>query len=275
MTRVISQQLSERWRQSVVVDNRAGAVGAISFDLAVRAAPDGYTLVIGQGQNITAMLLKTIPVDIPNALVPVVHTSNLPFLLVVTPSLPVTSVKELLEHARQKPLVYASSGTGSVVHLGMELLKSMTGIEMTHVPYKGSGLSMVDLMAGRVQLAITNSLTAGPLAKSGRIRALAVTGARRAQAFPDLPTVSEAGVSGYELTAWYGLFAPLKTPEWIVEKVNRDVTAVMGNAEMKAKLAADGVEPAPANTPAEFGRFVARDVARWDTFLKNTRLKLD
>ena len=275
MTRLVSQQLSERWRQPVVVDNRPGAVGAISFDLAVRAAPDGYTLVIGQGQNVTAMLLKTISVDIPNALAPVVHMSNLPFLLVVTPSLPVTSVKELLVYAKQKPLIYASSGTGSVVHLGMELLKSMVRIDMTHVPYKGSGLSMVDLMGGRVHLAITNSLTATPLVKSGKIRALAVTGGRRAQAFPELPTVSEAGVPGYDLTAWYGLFAPLKTPASVVQTVNREVLAVMGSAEMKAKLAADGVEPAPANTPGEFGRFVAREVAMWDKFLKSTPIKLD
>lgn len=275
ITRLVSQQLSERWRQPVVVDNRPGAVGAISFDLALRAAPDGHTLVIGQGQNVTAMLLKKIAVDIPNALTPVVHMSNLPFLLVVTPALPVTSVKELLVHAKQKPLVYASSGTGSVVHLGMELLKSMVGIEMMHVPYKGSGLSMVDLMAGRVHLAITNSLTATPLVKSGRIRALAVTSSRRAQAFPALPTVSEAGVAGYELTAWYGLFAPLKTPASIVRTVNRDVMAAVATPAVKAELAARGVEPAPPNTPAEFGRFVLREVATWDKFLKSMRFKLE
>ncbi len=275
ITRLLAQQLTERWREPVVVDNRPGAVGAISFELAGRAAPDGHTLVIGQGQSVTAMLLKTIAVDIPNALTPVVHMSNLPFLLVVNPALPVTSVKELVAYAKQKPLLYASSGTGSVVHLGMELFKSMGGIEMTHVPYKGSGLSMVDLMAGCVQLAITNSLTATPLVKSGKIRALAVTGARRARAFPDLPTVSEAGISGYELTAWYGLFAPLKTPAAVVQTINREVASVMDSADMKAKLAADGVEAAPPNTPAEFGRFVARDVAMWEKFLKNTRISLD
>ena len=172
MTRAVTQKLSERLGQSVVADNRAGAAGGIALETLSHATPDGYTIGTLSAQNVTGMLLKTVPVDIPNVLAPVALMISQPYLLVVTPSLPASSVKELIALAKQKPLVYASSGVGTVVHLGMEMLKSMTDIDMTHVPYKGSGLSMIDLMSGRVHLAITNTLTATPLVRSGRIRAL-------------------------------------------------------------------------------------------------------
>src|SRR5688572_10322739 len=244
MTRAVTQKLSERLGQSVVADNRAGAAGGIALETLSHATPDGYTIGTLSAQNVTGMLLKTVPVDIPKVLAPVALMISQPYLLVVTPSLPASSVKELVALAKQKPLVYASSGVGTVVHFGMEMLKSMTDMDMTHVPYKGSGLSMIDLMSGRVHLAITNTLTATPLVRSGRIRALAVTSSRRSQVMPELPTVAESGVPGYELRGWYGLVAPKKTSRELVLTLNRAVAAVMTTPEVTERLAADGAEAA-------------------------------
>ena len=273
--RVVALKLGERWNRSVVIDNRAGALGAISLDITAQAAPDGYTWTTLSGQNLTGMLLKTVQVDIPKAFTPVVRMVVLPYLLVVTPSLPVTSVKELIALAKAKPLVYASSGTGSVVHLGMEMFKSMAGVPMTHIPYKGSGQSMVDVIGGRVQLAITNSLTATPLVRSGKLRALAVTSARRSASFADLPTVAEAGVPGFELTSWYGVFAPAKTPMPIVRLINRDITDIMNTPEMKEKLTADAAEPPPRHTPEAFQKEIAREVEVWDKFIKTSGFRIE
>ena len=275
MTRAVTQKLSERLGQSVIADNRAGAAGAIALETLQHAAPDGYTIGTLSAQNVTAMLLKTIPVDIPNAFSPIALMISQPYLLVATPSLPVGSVRELIAYAKAKPLAYASSGVGSVVHLGMEMFKSMAGVEMTHVPYKGSGLSMVDLMGGRVQLAITNTLTATPLVRSGKIKGLAVTSPQRTQAMPELPTVAESGLPGYELRSWYGLVAPKRTPPALVQTLNRTVASVMTLPDVKERLAADGAEPAPAHPPEQFASLIASEIKRWDAFLKTTKLKLD
>jgi tripartite-type tricarboxylate transporter receptor subunit TctC len=252
----------------VVVDNRAGAGGAISLQLAAQAVPDGYTLASLPAQSVTAMLLKTVTTDIPRELEPIVLMMTQPYLLVITPSLPVGSVKELIAYAKAKPLVYASSGIGTVVHLGMELFKHMADVDMTHVPYKGSGLSMVDVMSGRVQLAITNTLTATPLVRSGRLRALAVTSSQRVQSFPELPTIAESGLPGYELRSWYGLVAPKGTPPAVILFLNREVSQMMNAPEVKEKLAADGAEAAPANTPAQFRSVIAGEIARWEKVVK-------
>jgi tripartite-type tricarboxylate transporter receptor subunit TctC len=273
MMRGVAQKLGERLGQSVVVDNRAGAAGAISLQLAAQAAPDGYTLATLSAQNVTAMLLGTVTTDIPKALTPVAQMVSQPYLMVATPSLPANSVKELIALARAKPLVYASSGVGTVVHLGMELFKSMAGVEMTHIPYKGSGLSMIDVMSGRVQLAITNTLTAAPLVRSGKLKALAITSPQRVQALPELPTVAESGVPGYELRSWYGLLAPNKTPAPIVLMLNREVGALMNSPEVKERLAADGAEAAPANTPAQFRDLINSEIVRWGKIIKSLGLK--
>ena len=269
MMRAIAQKLSERLGQSVVVDNRAGAAGAISLQLAAQAAPDGYTLATLSAQNVTAMLLGTVTTNIPKALTPVALMISQPYLMVATPSLPANSVRELISLARAKPLVYASSGVGTVVHLGMELFNSMAGVEMTHIPYKGSGLSMIDVMSGRVQLAITNTLTAAPLVRSGKLKALAITSAQRVQVLPELPTVAEAGVPGYELRSWYGLLAPNKTQVSLVLMLNREVGALMNTPEVKERLAADGAEAAAANTPAQFRDLIHTEIARWGKIIKN------
>ncbi len=268
MMRAVAQKLTERMGQSVIVDNRPGATGAISLQLATQALPDGHTLATLSAQNVTAMLLGTVTTDIRKELTAVVLMISQPYLMVVTPSLPANSVKELIALARAKPLAYASSGTGSVVHLGMELFKSMAGVEMTHIPYKGSGLSMVDVMSGRVQLAITNVLTATPLVRGGKLKALAITSDRRVQAFADLPTVAEAGVPGYELRSWYGLLAPNRTPASLLAYLNREVSETMNAPEVKEKLAGDGAEAAAPNTPAQFRDVIAREIAKWDKLIK-------
>ena len=273
MTRPIAQKLSERWGQSVVVDNRSGAAGAISVHTVAQAVPDGYTLSVLAAQSVTAMLLKTVATDIPRELEPVVLMITQPYLLVITPSLPVNSVKELVALAKSRPLVYASSGTGTIVHLGMELFKSMAGIDMTHIPYKGSGLSMVDVMSGRVQLAITNTLTATPLVRSGRLRALAVTSAQRVHAFPDLPTIAEGALPGYELRSWYGLVAPKGMHPALVQFLNREVSLAMNVPEVKERLAGDGAEAAGPNTPAQFRAVIAGEVARWEKVVKKLDLR--
>ena len=194
-----------------------------------------------------------------------------PYLMVATPSLPAASVKELIALAKAKPLVYASSGVGSVVHLGMELFKSMAAVEMTHVPYKGSGLSMIDLMGGRVHLALTNTLTATPLVRSGKLKALAITSPQRAQAMPDVPTVAET-VPGYDLRSWYGLLAPNGTPAALVLAINREVSGVVNAPEMKDRLAADGAEAAPPNTPMQFRDLILAETSRWSKIINNLGL---
>lgn len=272
MTRAVSARLSERLGQSVVVDNRAGASGAISLQIGAQAAPDGYTLVTLSAQNVTAMLLGTVTTNIPQDLAAVVMMLSQPYLLVATPSLPVNNVRELVALAKAKPLVYASSGTGTVVHLGMELLSSMAGIEMTHVPYKGSGLSMIDVMGGRVHLSITNTLTASPLVRSGKLKGLAITSPQRVQALPDLPTVAESGVPGYDLRSWYGLLAPRGTPASIVQRLNSEVIAVVNSPEMKARLAADGAEAAASNSPAQFRELIVTEAKRWGVIIKRLGL---
>jgi len=274
MMRAVAQKMGERLGQSVIVDNRPGATGGISLQLAAQALPDGYTLATLSAQNVTAMLLGTVTTNIQKELTAIVLMISQPYLLIATPTLPASSVKELIALAKAKPLVYASSGTGSVVHLGMELFKSMAGVEMTHVPYKGSGQSMIDVMSGRVQLAITNVLTATPLVRGGKLKALAITSDRRVQAFPDLPTIAEAGVPGYELRSWYGLLAPNRTPAPLLAHLNREVSATMNAPEVKDKLAADGAEAEAPNTPAQFRDVIAREIAKWDKLIKAGVIKL-
>jgi tripartite-type tricarboxylate transporter receptor subunit TctC len=218
------------------------------------------------------MLLGTVSTDISKELAPVCMLLSQPYMLVANPTLEANTVKELISLAKSKPLVYASSGVGTVVHLGMELFKAMAAVEMTHVPYKGSGLSMIDLMGGRVQLSITNTLTAGPLVRSGKLKALAITSPQRVQALPDLPTVAESGVPGYDLRSWYGFLAPKGTPIPIINAINRESIAVVNAPEMKARLAAEGADAAAPNSPEQFRGFIDAETARWGKIIKNLGL---
>jgi tripartite-type tricarboxylate transporter receptor subunit TctC len=275
MMRLAAARVGEKWNRSVVIDNRAGALGAIAIDIAAQAAPDGYTLLMLSAQNVAGMVSKPGSIDIAKTFTPVVQMVTLPYLMVVTPSLPVNSVKELIALAKAKPLVYASSGAGSVVHLAMELFKSRAGVQITHIPYKGSGQSMVDVMGGRVQLAITNALTASPLVRTGKLRALAITTALRATAFPDLPSIAEAGLPGFDICSWNGIFAPAKTPDSIIQIINRDVLAVTTTAEMKDKIAADAAEIAPPNTPKEFRALLTREIQMWEKIIRGSGIRIE
>ncbi|MBI3067659.1 MAG: tripartite tricarboxylate transporter substrate binding protein [Betaproteobacteria bacterium] len=275
LIRRVTPRLGERLGTYVVVDNRPGAVGAIAVDLASQATADGYTVLMINGQSITGMLLKQIKVDIPKAFIPIVRLSAQAYLVIANTALPAGTIKELIVLAKAKPgaLTYASSGVGGQVHLGMELLNFMAGTQMLHVPYRGSSQVVTEVMAGRVQLAITNVLTAGPLVRSGRLKALAVTALQRIPVFPGAPTVADSGLP--ELTNWHGLFAPSGTPQAIVNKLNAAVGDVMNSSDVKREFVALGVEAAPPHAPGEFRELIAREVAKWDTFLKKTPIKFE
>ncbi len=275
MMRLAAAKLSEKWNRSVVIDNRAGALGSVAIEIAANAAPDGYTLLTLSAQNIAGMAAKRAPMDLAQAFIPTVQMVTLPYLLVVTPTLPVNNVKELIALAKAKPLIYASSGAGSVVHLAMELFKAAAGVEMTHIPYKGSGQYLVDVMGGRVQLSFTNALTAAPMVRIGKLRALAISTARRAQAFPDLPTVAESGLPGFDVGSWNGVFAPAKTPDAIIHIINRDVAAATNTPEMKEKISADAAEIAPPNTPAQFRSLVVREIQMWEKIVRTSGIRIE
>jgi len=275
LIRLAAQRLAPRWRHNIVVDNRPGAGGSIAFDVASRANPDGYTIIIGNSQNLTSFAARTSLVDITTALRPIVRMSTLPFLLVITPSLPAGSVKELVALARSKPLAFASSGNGTITHLGMEMFSSRAKIAMTHVPYKGSGQSMIDLIGGQVHLAMTNTLTSMPLVKSGKLRTLGVTSSQRLESAPQIPTLAESGLPGFELIAWYGLFGPLGTPQPVLAKINADVTDLFQTPEMRERLAASGSEPAAKNSPAQFKKLLDQELGGWERLIKSQAIRFE
>lgn len=275
LIRLVAQRLGTQWGHNIVVDNRPGAGGSIAFDVASRANPDGYTLIIGNSQNLTSFAARTSPVNIATALAPIARMSTLPFLLVVNPSLPAASVKELVALARSRPLAFASSGNGTITHLGMEMFKSRAGITMTHVPYKGSGQSMIDLMGGQVQLALTNTLTSMPLVNSGKLRTLGVTSSERLESAAHIPTIAESGLPGFELIAWYGLFGPLRMPQPVVTKINDDVSRLFQTAEMKERLAASGSEPAAKISPAQFKKLLDKELGEWERLIKSQGIRIE
>ena len=267
LARFVSPGLSERFGKPVVVENRAGGGGHIGSEAVAKSPPDGYTLLTaGIPQAIGMSLYKKLGYDLARDLAPVTQGATFPSIIVVHPSLPVKSMKELLAFAKARSgqLNYGAN-TGSPNHLGMELL----GVKLTHVPYKGAGPVVTDLIAGHIQLASLGFPPALPHVRSGRLRALAVTGARRSAQLPELPTVSESGVPGYDVTSWYGVFAPAGTPKDIIAKLNTEIAAVLKSPDITARLIALGAEVA-TTTPEEFGRIVRDDVAKWAKVVKAT-----
>lgn len=265
LTRLLTPALSERLGQQVIVDNRPGAGSIIGNDLAAKSAPDGYTLLMGISTlAILPATKKKLPYDALKDLAPVTQVIAAPNILVVHPSLPVKSVKELIAFARKRPneINYASAGSGTNPHLSMELFLTMANVKMVHIPYKGLGPAIVDLLAGHVVTATTTMLSGLPHVRSGRLRGLATTGATRSGALPQLPTVAEAGVPGYEATQWYGLFAPAGTPREVIAKLHEAMTAVLRSPAVSQKLAADGAD-AVANTPVEFARVLRAETEKW------------
>ncbi len=274
--RMVALQLSERLGQQVVVDNRAGAGGTIGTDAASQAAPDGYTLLaISLAHAVNPWLYKT-RYDSIKSFAPVAIFATGPNVLVVHPDLPVNSVQDLLKLAKERPgkLLYATAGVGSFQHLGAELFKLMAKIDTVHVPYKGGGPAMVDLMGGHVHYQLGSLIQTTPHFRSGKLKALATGGAKRNPILPDLPTVSEAGVPGYESNNWWGIVAPAGTPQAVIDRLNKAVAEVLNSEQLKKAFAAEGATILQM-TPAEFGKFIAEETAKWGRVVKEANIKLD
>jgi tripartite-type tricarboxylate transporter receptor subunit TctC len=273
--RVMAPKLGEYLGQQVVVENRAGAGTMIGGELVARAAPDGYTLLMGISTlAINPAMYKKVPYDALKDFAPISQAVSLPNILVVHPSLPAKTVKELIAFSRARPgqIQFASAGVGTNPHLAAELFLSMAGLKMLHIPYKGSGAGIIDVIAGHVSVMTPSILTGLPHAKAGRLRALGVTSARRAGGAPDIPTIAEAGVPGYEAVQWFGILAPAGTPRAIVDRVHRDAVRVLQNPETKERLIADGADPV-GSTPEQFAAFIRAETAKWAKVVKAIGIK--
>jgi tripartite-type tricarboxylate transporter receptor subunit TctC len=263
--RILAPKLTERLGQQVVVENRAGAGTMIGTEVVAKSPPDGYTLLMGLSTlAINPAMYKKVPYDAVRDFAPISQVISAPNMLVVHPSVPARTVKELIAFGRTRPgqLNYASAGHGTNPHLSMELFLSMTGLKMVHIPYKGLAPGIVDLLAGHVSLATATMLTGLPHVKSGRLRCLGTTGAKRAAVLPDQPTVAEAGVPGYEASQWYGVLAPAQTPKEIVTRLHTEIIRILQAPDMREKLAADGTDPV-GNSPDEFARYIKSELTKW------------
>ena len=275
--RVIAQELSKRLGQQVIVDNKPGAGATIGTDVVAKASPDGYTLLLASQTNaISATLYPKLSYDPIDDFAPISLIGREPGVLVVHPSLPVKTFQEFVAYVKERPgrIDYASSGNGSGQHLFVALLASMTGMKMNHVPYRGSGQATADLLGGQVQVSIPG--TAGMVGhiKAGKLRALAVTGAKRSPQLPDVPTVMESGVPGYEAYVWMGLLAPKGTPAPIIDKLFRELTQVLATSEVKTYMASAGIEIV-GSTPPEFGAFFRSEKELWARVIRETGAKID
>lgn len=274
VARPLAQQLAQTLGTSVVVENRPGAGSVIGTDLVAKAAPDGYTLLAVAASVTMSPSLYKLPFDPLRDLAPISQLTSLPNILVVHPSMPIKSVKELIAFVKARPgqLNFGSSGIATGTHLSMELLMNMTGMKMVHIPYKGGSLNVNALIGGETQVNFSTISTALPHVKTGRLRALAVSTAKRAAAAPDVPTVAEAGVKGYEYSSWIGLLAPAKTPQAIIAKLNAESIKAMQAPEMKAIMAVEASEPV-GSTPDEFDAVMKTEVARWMKVVKAAGIK--
>jgi tripartite-type tricarboxylate transporter receptor subunit TctC len=277
LARLISQKLGPALGTTVIIDNRPGAGGNIGSELVARAAPDGYTIMGGtiSSHSINASLYK-LPYDPLKSFAPITLIGTNANVLVVNPASPFQSVKELIAAARAKPasLSFASAGNGTSQHLSAELFKTMTGIDMVHIPYKGSAPAIQDVIGGQVPLMFDTTVVAGPFIQSGKVRALAVTSSKRVASMPDVPTMAEAGVPGYEVVSWQAMFAPAGTPPAIVQRLQTEVAAILKQPDVQERLAKLGVEPS-GMPPQQLAEFQAAEIAKWAKVVKSANVKVD
>lgn len=277
VSRLLAQKLNEQTGGAFVVENRAGGGGLVGADLVAKAAPDGYTLLTSAPEfSINPSVKKKMPFDALKDFVFVSQLTSGQFLLAAHPSVPVKSVRELIALAKQRPdrLNYGSSGTGSINHLAGELLQSMTGIRWGHVPFKGSGPNLIGLMGGEIDFSFGSTTSLVDQARAGRVRGIAVTGSQRYAELPNVPTIAESGVPGYNVTGWYGLYAPVATPIEIVRKLHSETVRGFSSPEMRERLIKAGNDPV-VSTPEAFDAFVRVEIAKWAKVVKDARLTLE
>jgi tripartite-type tricarboxylate transporter receptor subunit TctC len=277
LVRLLSPKLTSVWNQQIVIDNRAGAAGIVGSEIVASAAPDGHTLlVVATGYTANPFLYQKLPYDTPKDFAPITILAWAPNVLVTHPSLPVKSVKDLIALAKDKPgqLNYASSGVGTGGHLSMALLARTTRIDVVHVPYKGAGAAVAAVVANQSQLLFTATGAAMPQIKSGRVRALAVTSAKRVLALPEVPTVAESGLPGYVVDGWYAILAPGKTPKHIVDRVYRDIANTLKMPDVAAQIESAGFEVGGI-PPAEFARYIDRELQKWGAVIKEAGIKAE
>lgn len=275
VARLVAQRMTDAIGAQMVVDNRAGAGGAIGAQFAAKSAPDGYTLLMAAPSlTINAILVRPPPYDAIRDFAAVGQATTAPYIVVVHPSLPVRNLKELIALAKAHPgrLNYGSGGPGNSTHLNVEYFKSLAKVDFVHVPYKGSGPAVVDLLGGHIELMFANLVAVLPQVKNGKLRGLATTGAARSLALPNLPTVIEAGVPGYVVTSWFGILAPARTPQEIIAKLNAALVNVIRERELLDKLTAEGAEPAPGR-PEEFARLLSSELTTWGKVIKAAGLQ--
>jgi len=277
IARLIAERLSVALGQQVVVENRPGAGGVVGSEIVAKAVPDGYTLIMGNAgsHGINAAVYSKLPYDILKDFAPVSQIAIAPNIFVINPGLPVTTIQEFIAYAKARPgqLSYASGGNGSSSHMSMELLKSMAGIDVVHVPYKGSTPALTDVISGQDAVMSVNMPPAVPHVKAGKLRALAVTTRTRTPSMPDLPTVAET-LPGYETVAWFGVLAPAGTPRDVVNRLSAEIGRIARSPEMRERLAGMGAEPV-GGTPEEFAAVMARDIAKWTELAKSVGIKID
>ncbi|HYK15344.1 MAG TPA: tripartite tricarboxylate transporter substrate binding protein [Burkholderiales bacterium] len=274
VARLLGQKLTEQFGQTVVVENRGGANTAIASAQFVRAAPDGYTLMLNSPGHLTNPSLMKLDFDSVNDFAFITQLAESVNLVIVHPSLPARSIKELIAISKPRPgqINYASSGTGTTVHLSAELFQYMTGVKWVHIPYKGGGLALQELIAGQTSLSFLNLPTAINIARAGKLRALATTGAKRAGAAPELPTVAESGVPGFEVTTMYGISAPAKTPRVIIDRLHGEIVRALNSPDLRGKLIEAGADPV-GSTPEEYTAFIKSEIAKWAKVINAAGIK--